>query len=540
MRTSTWEATQLSSSPLNSEPLSEPLSWATALEHLDETSALAETSRHYLDVYAAFVYGILPAEHHQEWCQRIQDVVDPQPLYVDGATRSRKRKLLLTAPPGHAKSTYRSLVLPAWYLGRHPDQHVLFYTSIGPNASNFDGTVAATLDQNPRHALVFPNEAARPNKARGWSSDGRFLRGVPIHAKDPSYRAVSFASSILGGRAHGYVMDDVLSQEESQSETQQAWAYNRFQGTIDTRLVPDGWAIGIMTRWHELDLPSKLAQLPDWEHVNYPALVGGDTGHTAPTAPDGTKRDLYPWGRALWPDRFPESFLQLRRIADPQLFEAYWQGDPTTLGGSIFKASMFRELPADITTPPPTGGKPLLARLVRVMMVDLNFSAKEASDFTVCLTLGVDFATERFFVLRVKRDHCDERDHDDFIASEIELAKPHLVGIFKGTHKKPAAVEDLIRRLQRKLMGKVASSIVGIDEETDKVTRARLVVPYGNQGQLYVNKAATWYPEFLAEHLGFPNKQHDDIVDSPAGAFKLALEYGQYAQLPATSSYSFG
>jgi len=31
-----------------------------------------------------------------------------------------------------------------------------------------------------------------------------------------------------------------------------------------------------------------------------------------------------------------------------------------------------------------------------------------------------------------------------------------------------------------------------------------------------------------------------DQVDALAGSFKLALEYGQYQSLPATSSYQFG
>jgi predicted phage terminase large subunit-like protein len=496
---------------------------------LDPSQAVAETARDYLDVYARFVYDITPAAHHREWCQRIQDVVEDRPLWLDGTTRSRKRKLLLTAPPGHAKSTYVSLVLPPWYLGRHPDQHVLFYTSIGPNASNFDGTVATVLDQSDAHRMVFPDEATRPNKARGWSSDGRFLKGIPLHAKDPSYRAVSYGSSILGGRAHGYILDDVLSQEESQSETEQAKAKNRFQGTVDTRLVPGGWAIGIMTRWHELDLPSYLAKLPDWEHVNYPALTGGDTSHPP-----------YPWGRALWPERFPESFLQLRRVADPDLFEAYWQGDPTTLGGSIFKAKMFQPLPDNFLEKPPTGGKSLLERLVRVMCVDLNFGQKETNDWSVCMTIGVDFQTERFYLLRVARDHCDEKDHDEFISKEILLAKPHLVGILEGAYRKAGTTENLIRRLQRTLMGRVATSIIKLDETTDKIVRARMVVPYGNQGQLHVNKNASWYPEFLAECVGFPLRAHDDQVDTLSGCFRLALEYGQYAEMPSTSSYSFG
>lgn len=502
-----------------------------------EDQAAADASRHHLDAYAAFVYGLQPALHHQEWCERIQDVVEDRPLWLNGTTRSRKRKLLLTAPPGHAKSTYTSLILPAYYVGKHPDEHVLFYTSNDTNAGNFDGVVAQTLEANPRHALAFPDEDCRPNYKRGWSSEGRFLNGIPIHAKDPNYRAVGWKSSILGGRAHGYVLDDVLTQEQSESEVEQAAAKKKFEGTVDTRLIPGGWAIGIMTRWHELDLPSYLATLPDWEHVNYPAL----TGEGASRAPDGLlgqQRESYPWGKALWPERFSEAFLLLRRLSNPELFEAYYQGDPTTLGGSIFKSGYFQPLPADIGDR--KGARlSLLERLVKVQMWDLNYSEKQASDYTVGLTLGCDFDTGKLYILRVNRAHLTEHQHEEFLAREIVLSKPAMVGIWKGAYR-TKSVEDLVRRISKRLIGKHACTVYALDETTDKVVRARLPAAYGAQGNLYVYKQAPWYPEFLSECLGFPKRAHDDQVDALAGATQLALEYGPIANLPPTSEYAFG
>lgn len=501
---------------------------------IDADAAAADAARHHLDAYAKVAFGITPAAHHREWCKRIQEVVEDPPLR-EGETRSRKRKLLLTAPPGHAKSTYTSLILPPWYLGRHPDHHVLFYTSIGTNASNFDGVVELALRANPRHAAVFPDEAARPNVKRGWSSEGRFLNGVPIIDKDPSYRAVGWGTSILGGRANGYVLDDVLSQEQSESETEQKAAKNKFEGTVDTRLIPGGWAIGIMTRWHELDLPSYLKGLPDWDHVNYPALVGGDTAYP-----------LYAWNTpdpsgfgALWPDRFSAAWLMVKRLANPNLFEAYWQGDPSSLGGGIFTAGMFQQLPQGFATRPPGGGKSLLERLVRVQMWDLNHSERTAADFTVGLTLGYDPDTNKCYVLRVFRKQLANHEHKAAMVQEIMLARPALVGVWKGAYR-TAYVASLVREVQKALIGRAGVSVMGLDEDRDKVTRARLPASFAAQGDLYAYKEAPWWPEFVNECVGFPKRAHDDQVDALSGAVQLAIEYGGLAAMPAASSYSFG
>lgn len=498
----------------------------------DVDAAAADVARHYLDAYAKVAFGITPAAHHREWCRRIQEVVEDPPLR-EGEARSRKRKLLLTAPPGHAKSTYVSQILPPWYLGRHPDQHVLFYTSIGTNASNFDGVVQLALEANTRHMAVFPDDACRPNLKRGWSSEGRFLRGCPIIDKDPSYRAIGWGTSILGGRCNGYVLDDVLTQEQSESETEQQAAKNKFEGTVDTRLIPGGWALGIMTRWHELDLPSYLKGLPDWEHVNYPALVGGDTGHS-----------LYSWNAgaegyaALWPDRFSAAWLLVKRLANPNLFEAYWQGDPSSLGGGIFSAGMFQPLPPDFAKRPGNGQRSLLERLVKVQMWDLNHSEKEAADFTVGLTLGYDPETNKLYILRVFRKQLPNHEHKAAMVQEIMLARPALVGVWKGAYR-TAYVASLIREVTKALIGRAAVSVMGLDEDRDKITRARLPASFAAQGDMYAYREAPWWPEFVNECVGFPKRAHDDQVDALSGAVQLAIEYGGLAAMPDASSYSF-
>ena len=63
-------------------------------------------------MYGVLAHGHTPARVHEQWIDAAMAVISGQ---------ARTRKLLIVAPPGHAKSTWLSLILPPWYLGRHPD-----------------------------------------------------------------------------------------------------------------------------------------------------------------------------------------------------------------------------------------------------------------------------------------------------------------------------------------------------------------------------------------------------------------------------------
>ena len=133
-----------------------------------------ELARRRPCAYAFVAHGLRPAPHHLLWLERLRATVE-----TPGG------RLVLVAPPGHGKSAYVSHVLPLWYLGNHPERAVLAVTSSDSMASQFHGTVQLSLSGNPAHAAVFPEPACRPEPARGWSTDGLYLRGVPPETKDP-------------------------------------------------------------------------------------------------------------------------------------------------------------------------------------------------------------------------------------------------------------------------------------------------------------------------------------------------------------------
>ena len=120
-----------------------------------------ELARRRPEAYAFVAHGLRPAPHHRHWLERVRRAVE-----TPGG------RLLLVAPPGAAKSTYVSFVLPLWYLGNHPDRAILAVTSRDTMARQFHGTVALGLSRHPgaRRGVPGAGGAARP---RPGVVDGR-------------------------------------------------------------------------------------------------------------------------------------------------------------------------------------------------------------------------------------------------------------------------------------------------------------------------------------------------------------------------------
>lgn len=370
---------------------------------------------------------------------------------------------------------------------------MLFFTSSDAMARQFGGTVKATLEANELHADVFGDPACRPDQERGWSTDGLYLKGTPHGSKDPAYRALGYGASAIGARAHGVILDDPLTQEQARSPVEQEKAKRYHDMTVDSRLHPDGWALAIMTRWHENDLAAHLMSKRDWATLVMPAL-GED-------------------GSALWPDRFPRAWLEAKRaeIGGP-LFACLYQGDPTSLGGEIFRPDWFRRLPDDFDRVRPT--------LRVVQFWDLAFSERDTADYTAGVTIGLD-GRRNVYVLGVHRARLTPDRVMTAIASQVHLHRPSVVAIEEAAYRQ-ANLRDLVGRLHA---GGLPAAITTVRPSTDKVMRARLPAGRAEAGFLYADRGAPWFPDFLSECCAFPNGAHDDQVDALAGALQVALEW---------------
>lgn len=213
-------------------------------------------SRESLPAFSVLVFGLTPPDHMKPVTEALQA--------IDAGEISR---LLIILPPGHAKSSYVSIVFPAWYLGRHREQHIVGISTTDKLAGTYGETVRAMIETSDEYEAVFP--AARPDYDRGWSQDGFYLtRPWAPFDKDPSGYYVGAGGSLIGKRADGLIIDDPLDEQVARSETLLEQRRTWIKRTAFSRLKPRGWAVVAGTLWVEGDVVDSLR-----ESGNYVTIV---------------------------------------------------------------------------------------------------------------------------------------------------------------------------------------------------------------------------------------------------------------------------
>jgi hypothetical protein len=102
------------------------------------------------------LYGVEPAPHHRLIINRLVRV-----------SRGEFNRLAIFMPPGSAKSTYGSILFPAWYLGQHPTHSILAASHTTELAEKWGRRVRNLLNE---HGLVLKLSVSEDNAAAGrWS-----------------------------------------------------------------------------------------------------------------------------------------------------------------------------------------------------------------------------------------------------------------------------------------------------------------------------------------------------------------------------------
>jgi predicted phage terminase large subunit-like protein len=431
---------------------------------------MARRSREDLTAFARYVLRtdrgkpLVAARHHGEWTRLLED--------------EALSRLLIIAPPGHAKSTWCSIAFPAWYLGRQPERTVLLISATQTLAETFSLAVRDIVENEPRYRRVFPHVV--PDRKRGWAADSWYLRRRNPAIKDPSLAACGVEGPIISRRSDLVIVDDpVKGPEDVATSGQREKLHDWFRQVVTTRLKPGGRRIVIMTRWHHDDLASRLMREGGWRVCHFPAIDGR--------------------GRALWPEMFPVAVLEQRRKElGTWAFEALYQGRPTPAEGNLFRREWFRYFE----------GEPAITTGLQVW--DTAISEQTTADYSACVTLGVEQGTNRILVLDVFRARLTMPDLERAIVRQYELYRPQVIGI-----------EDRVSGTSaiQLLTSKYHLPIVPVRADKDKIARAQAAAPFLEGGQVALRAAAQWLEDFEEELCQFPQGAHDDQVD----AFVYAL-----------------
>lgn len=399
-------------------------------------------------------------------------------------------RLMLFMPPGSAKSTYGSVVVPAWALGKWPTFRMIG-ASYGSDLSRKLGRRTRSIVKQARYRALFDTElSAESSAADEWALEN-----------GAEYMSGGILSGITGNRADLVVVDDpVKGRAEAESDVIRARTIEAFDDDVKTRLKPGGSIIIIQTRWHEEDLAGSI--LP----VNYAGESGmihcrdGQDWRVI-CLPAKAERADDPLGRAvgdyLWPEWFDRRhWAQFEN--KPRTWASLFQQRPAPEEGDLFQRDWLR----------PYETAPARDTLTVYGGSDYAVTA-DGGDYTVHIVVGFD-AEGRLWLLDLWRKQAAS---DQWIEAFCDLVlrwKP--MGWAEESGQIKAGIGPFLERRQRERRAFVARET--FPTRGDKAVRAQSIRGRMALDGLYVPINAPWYEAFRSELLTFPTGRHDDQVDA--------------------------
>jgi predicted phage terminase large subunit-like protein len=404
---------------------------------------------------------------------------------LEDIAEGRIDRLMLLLPPGHAKSTYASVLFPAWWLARFPTSNVITACHTADLASHFARRVRALVEQHPKTLGV---DLAKQDRA---SARWRTQSGG-------EYFATGIRGPITGRRADLVLIDDpIKSHIEADSPQARESLWNWYRSDLATRLTPGGRIVLVMTRWHEDDLGGRLIDSADpWTILRLPALAERN---------DPLGR---PEGAPLWPEWEDNDALARRRTTiGHRVWQALYQQDPTPDADALFETS---RIPVLDTCPPTT-------QEVRAWDLAATLPSEGRDpDWTVGLKLA-RHATGLIVtdIIRLRTGPTD------VARTIIATASQDGTGVTIGLPQDPGqAGKQQIAWLTQQLAG---HRINASPESGSKLTRATPAAASIDAGQLALLRAP-WNRAFLEELRDFPQGRKDDQVDALSRAHALMSE----------------
>ncbi len=421
---------------------------------------------------------------HRYLCQYVQN-------FVERPTNKPYEILIVTTPPQVGKSTTLTETLPSWYVGRHPERHIIEISYNIDFARRFGRMNRQKIRDfgSDIFGIEISEEAAKADdfELKGYLKSGMMSAGI--------------GTAVTGNRADLMIIDDpIKNHQEASSKSRRELIWNEWYSTYRSRLQPGAKVIVIMTRWHEDDLAGRmLATEENVKVLRFPMEceeAGDPLGRNIgdPLVPElGKDRN--------WLDEFKKSTITKEGTMS---WNALYQCRPSALEGNLINRDWwmyYDELPKINTW---------------CMSVDAAFKDGDDNDYTAIQVWGKTGA-DIYLVDAVEK-------HLNFPDTISEIRR--LRGMYEDC--KVTLIEDkangtaIITMLQRELTG-----IIPVQPNGNKISRVQAVIGTIESGNVYLPAKKKYTADFIEECSSFPNGTHDDGVDAMSQAlFRLIFQRG--------------
>lgn len=400
------------------------------------------------------------------------------------------KQLMVFMPPGSAKSTYTSVVYPAYAMGKRKGSRIImasYASSIAWKQSRRTRQIARSDKFRPIFGtgLVHGNQSVEE-----WAMDN-----------GSEYMAGGILSGMTGNRATDLIIDDpVAGRDEADSATIRKKTREAYEDDLTTRLMPGGVTVIVQTRWHQDDLSGAILPV-NWKGES--GFIRGRDGldwfvlcipAEADRADDPLGRKI---GEGLWPEWFKpghwERFKEKQRT-----WNALFQQKPTADTGTYFKAEWFEYR---YERPPPKAN-------LRIFGCSDYAVTPDGGDFTEHGVFGID-DQDSLFVLDW---WYGQTSSDVWVEKQCDLINkwvPLCWGAESGVIRRAVGPYLSQRMTQRNAL----TRLEWLPTTGDKEAMARGAQAMASMGQFKFPQRSGFHERVLSQALAFPAGAYDDAVD---------------------------
>jgi len=457
------------------------------LEELEQAKGREKCHEEFMsfvgEMWSAFIHG----KHHEIMADAFERVA-----------KGELKRLIINMPPRHTKSEFASYLLPAWFLGKFPDKKIIQTAHTAELAVGF-GRKVRNLVNSPDYKAIFPNVSLQSDsKAAGrWNT-----------SQGGDYFAIGVGGAVTGKGADLLIIDDPHSEQEGASADINVFnrTYEWYTSGPRQRLQPNGAIVVVMTRWHNKDLTGQVVDASikrggadQWEVIELPAIM--------------------PSGTPLWAEFWKMEELQALKAELPNSkWMAQYQQDPTSEEGALVKRDWWQIW---------EGRNPPDCEFV-IQSWDTAFMKNQRADFSACTTWGVFYLEDDDGMLApnlILLDAYQER---------LEFPELKKMAMEKYRAYTPDAFIVEAKAAGMPLIFELRAMGIPVQEYTpsrgnDKISRVNAVSDLFASGVVWAPETR-WAEETIEQFAGFPNMEHDDLVDSTTQAL-LRFRQGGFVSL---------
>lgn len=415
--------------------------------------------------------------------------VDAISEHLEAVDVGQIKRLIVNIPPRYGKSTLVSVLWPSWSWTTAPWSRWVF-CSYASGLSVKHSRDRRLIIESEWYKEKWGNRVRLADDQNQKAEFQNTARGHMI--------ATSVGGTITGKGCTRLVIDDLINPFSAESKAERESAVEFYRTTLSTRLDDESAAIvAIEQRTHRADLTGSVLGDGEWTHLSLPAVAEKRDRIVFPMSGRTVDRDA---GDLLWPERHTAAALDSQKVRmGTRAFNAQFQQAPVSEEGAIFKRAwwkFYREMPT-------------VQR--KAWFWDTAVKTGEKNDFSAGMLIAQ--CADGYYIERIVKERMEYPDLKRAIETNQE-AYPGDAIVVEDKSSGQQIIQDLRRDSRH--------PVVAFDPGgKDKILRANLVAPTVEAGKVFLPEATIWVADLIETMAGFPDVDHDDLVD----AFTSAIIY---------------